>query len=97
MTLNSKLIKVLEKIVRKIIVAYVDKYELFNNTQHGFRHGRSCLSQLLAHYDQILSLLEEGNHVNVVFLDFAKAFGKVDFKIVLFKIKSLGITGKLYD
>ena len=55
-------------------------------TQHGFRSGRSTLSQLLAHFDNILKCLEEGDDVNIVYLDFAKAFDKVDFSIVRNKV-----------
>ena len=63
----------------------MDKYQLFNNNQHGSRKGRSCLSQLLNHYDKILSLLEDGYNVDVIYLDFSKAFDKLDFAIVLKK------------
>ena len=50
---------------------------MFNPTQHGFRSGRSCLSQLLNHYDNVIKLLEEGYNVDVVYLDFSKAFDTV--------------------
>ena len=66
--------------MRYTLVIYLDQNNLFNTTQHGFRKGRSCLSQLLAHYDEILSLIENGLNVDVVYLDFAKAFDKVDIK-----------------
>ena len=92
--LTSHLIKIFEKVIRKYIVAYIEENSLFNDSQHGFRSGRSCLSQLLAHYDLITSLLESGHNVDVVYLDFAKAFDKVDFNITLSKLHSLGITGK---
>ena len=36
-----------------------------------------------------------GNTVDMVYLDFAKAFDKVDHGVLLHKIKTLGITGKL--
>ena len=71
--------------------------DLFNKNQHGFRSGRSCLSQLLEHLDQITDILEEGGNVDVVYLDFCKAFDKLDFKIVLKKIKSMGIDGRVYN
>ena len=74
---------------------YLDEYNLFNNNQHGFRKGRSCLSQLLAHYDNILKDMESGAGADVVYLDFCKAFDKVDFEVLLKKIKSLGIGGKI--
>ena len=75
------LMKIFEKIVRNNLVTYLDQNNLFNPIQHGFRKGRSCLSQLLSHYDKILPLIENGlNVVDVVYLDFAKAFDKVDIK-----------------
>ena len=54
-----------------------------NPTQHGSRSGRSCLSQLLEHHNKILEELEKSNNVDVVYLDFAKAFDKVDYGILL--------------
>ena len=95
-SLTSHLTKIFEKVVRKKIVEFFDNNNLFNPSQHGFRQGRSCLSQLLTHYDSILSKLEEGEDVDVIYLDFSKAFDKVDHKILLSKLKSLGITGKLH-
>lgn len=89
--LTSHLIKVFEKVLRNHITKYLDKYNLLNPNQHGFRTGHSCLSELLDHYDNILNLLNEGKNVDVIYLDFAKAFDKVDFNIVLQKIKRLGI------
>ena len=67
-----------------------------NSNQHGFRSGRSCLSQLLQHFDIITKLLEEGKNVDVVYLDFGKAFDKLDIKITLQKLFKMGITGKLH-
>ena len=77
-TLTSHLVKIFEKVLRKHVVSHLEKNNLFNNTQHGFRAGRSCLSQLLSH-DKILSLLDSSANVYVIYLDFAKAFDKLDF------------------
>ena len=52
-----------------------------NPKQHGFRSGRSCFSQLLEHHNKILEELETLNNVDVIYLDFAKAFDKVDHGI----------------
>ena len=93
--LTSLLVKTFEKVVRKQLVQYFDEHEMFNDSQHGFRSSWSCLSQLLAHFDHITQLLEEGKSVDVVHLDFAKAFDKVDIGITLRKLKSLGIHGNL--
>lgn len=95
--LTSHVIKIFEKIVRKTIVDFMNDEDKLNPNQHGFRRGRSCLSQLLDHLDYVLSQLELGRNVDVVYLDFSKAFDKVDFEIVLKKIQNLGIRGKVYN
>ena len=93
--LTSHLIKVFEKVMRNKIVLFLKDHHLFNDSQHGFTEGRSCLSQLLAHYDKILTILESGVNVDTIYLDFAKAFDKVDHRILLKKLSLLGIRGKV--
>ena len=95
--LTSHLIKVFEKVIRIYLVNFLEKNDIFNVNQHGFRIGRSCLSQLLTHYDRILSLLEKGLNVDTIYLDFAKAFDKVDHSLVLKKLSLLGIRGKILE
>ena len=94
-SLTSHLVKIFEKIVRKHLTTFIEENSLFNPNQHGFRSGRSCLSQLLSHYDEILSILEERKNADVVYLDFSKAFDKVDINLALSKIRSLGIGGNI--
>ena len=61
-----------------------------------FREGRSCLSALLNVYDDIMSSLSEGSEcVDMVYLDFSKAFDKVDHGILLHKLRDAVISGKL--
>ena len=79
--LTSHLIKIFEKVIRNKLVSYLEQNNLLNATQHGFRIGRSCLSQLLEHFDKITKLMEDGHDVDVVYVDFAKAFDKVDINI----------------
>ena len=67
----------------------------FNPSQHGFRHRRSCLSQLLEYYDKVLGFLEDGANVDSIYLDFSKAFDKVDIGKLSHKLRDLGIGGKL--
>ena len=60
-------------------------------TQHGFRAGR----QLLNHIYTIMEFLEHAANVDVIYLDSAKAFDKVDIGIALRKLNSIGISGKM--
>ena len=95
MALTSHLVKLFEKVLRNSIIKYMEEKNLFNPGQHGFRLGRSCLGQLVAHYDNIIRLLQNGQNVDVVYLDFAKAFDKVDFMVTMRKLQEMGITGNL--
>ena len=93
--LTSLLIKAFEKVIRQHLVTHMEDNHLFNPFQHGFRKGRSCLSQLLAHFDHITRLMEEGKAIDIVYLDFSKAFDKVDIGVTLRKLKLIGIHGRL--
>ena len=75
-TLTSHLIKIFERVVVRKMVEHIEKNELYNQQQHGFRKGRSCLSQLIEQHAEILDAMCDGNAVDVVYLDFAKAFDK---------------------
>jgi hypothetical protein len=94
-TLTSHLVKVFEKIVAKQLVNHLKVHNLFNVNQHGFRDGRSCLSQLIQHHQKVLDALEDGKQVDVVYLDFSKAFDKVDHGLLLEKLRRIGVGGRL--
>ena len=66
-----------------------------NPNQHGFRARRSCLSQLLEHYDKILSILENGENADCIYLDFAKCFDKIDIGLLCQKLKDMKINKKV--
>ena len=94
-TLTSHLIKVFERVLASKIMDFMETYNKFNTHQHGFRKGRSCLSQLLQHRSEILEGLADGAQVDVIYLDYAKAFDKVDHGILHHKIKAIGVGGKV--
>ena len=71
------------------------KQYCYEKTQHSIRSGRTCLSQLLEHHNKILEELEKSNNVDVIYLDFVKAFDKVGHGILLNKLKKIGINGKI--
>ena len=87
--------KVYERIIRKQAFSFLCDKNCLNDTQHGFRSGRSCLSALLDVYDDVMHMLNGVSIVDMVYPDFAKAFDKFDYGILLHKVKDLGITGKL--
>ena len=94
-SITSHVMKVFERVVKKAIMNHLIENQKFNDGQHGFVRGRSTQSQLLAHYYDIYEAIMEGKRMDTVFLDFAKAFDKVDHEILLEKVRNHGITGKL--
>jgi len=71
--------------------------ELLSRHQHGFMKGRSCTTQLLDVLDIWSRLLDEGDNVDVVYLDFAKAFDTVPHSRMMNKLYSYGIRGKVWS
>ena len=82
--------------MRKNLVKYLESNKLLSNKQHGFHKGRNCLTQLLKHYDTILNNYLNDTETDVIYLDCAKAFDKVDHKLLLKKLRYYGIGGKTY-
>ena len=64
--------------------------------QHGFIPGRSCVTQLLSVLHDLGSSLDTGDEVDVIFLDFSKAFDSVPHGRLLHKLSLLGIQGSLH-
>ena len=78
------------------MVSFLEKEGSFSNNQYGFRAGRSCLTQLVDHLDDLLKDLENGQNVYVLYLDMSnKAFDKVCHTRLLEKLARAGIGGKL--
>ena len=90
-TLTSHVIKMFERVFRAHMVAFFEKNGLFSKKQHGFRAGRSCLTQLLGHIDWVLKALCGESDVDTVYLDYSRAFDKVDIRLLLSKLRRYGV------
>ena len=75
----------------------MDEIEIIRDTQHGFRKGYSCLTNLLQFLDVATDIFDRGDQLDVSYLDFGKAFDKVPHKRLGLQLKSHGITGKMFD
>ena len=72
---------------------FLTHHRLLSDSQHGFREARSCVTQLLQLLHSWFSFLEKGASVDVIFLDFAKAFDKVSHRHLLYKFAVLFHSG----
>jgi ribonuclease P/MRP protein subunit RPP40 len=70
---------------------------LFKDSQHGFRNKRSCLTNLLKFMEKVAKYLDSSEPVDVIYLDFQKAFDKVPHMRLIARLEEIGIRGKLQD
>ena len=61
----------------------------------GSAAGRSCVTNLLEYLEELSKLVDRGASVDVVYLDFAKAFDKVPIGRLVEKCRGLGIDGNI--
>ena len=60
-SLTSHLMKTFERVIKRYLVANLEAHKKFNDSQHGFRQGMSCLTQLVQNYHNLLEKLEDGS------------------------------------
>ena len=96
-SLTSLICRVLESIIRDNVLLHLREYHLINRSQHGFWAHRSCLTNLLEFLETITKLIDEGHNVDVIYLDFSKAFDKVPHVRLMSKVRAHGIVGEIAD
>ena len=92
---TSHSIKTCERIIFNKILDHFTSNNLMCKHQHGFLPHRSCLTQLLSHINTVFENLLLGKDTDSIYLDYAKAFDKVDHELLLHKLECYGITGGL--
>ena len=91
--------KIFEKIIFDRLYNFLSQEELLNPNQSGFRPSDSFVNQLIAITHEIFEAFDCNPSLEVrsVFLDISKAFDKVWHEGLLYKLKSMGVSGELYN
>jgi len=94
-SLTSVLCKLFERILGSHILNYLSVNKILSSNQHGFVPHLSTTTNLLESMDIITGALNKGCGVDVIYLDFIKAFDRVAHACLAIKLKEVGITGSL--
>ena len=81
----------MEQLILETVSRHTKENKIARSTQHGFIKGKSCLTNVIAFYDGMTSWVDEGRVVDVVYLDFSKAFDTISCNILIGKLRKCGL------
>ena len=94
-SVTSNVSKVEERVTLTKTSDYLLQNSLLPSKQHGFMKQLSTVTQLIEHISTLTDTLEHYQGADVLYLDFAKAYDKVDFGLLIQRLSDLGIRGKV--
>ena len=78
-------------------MGHMDQRNLISDKQHGFRKRRSYKTQLVTTIQDLASGLDASGQLDMIIMDFSKAFDTVPHARLLMKLHHYGIRGHLLD
>ena len=93
----SAFAQILEKLVYKQLINYIEKYSILCQFHFGFRKGRSAEQAKAEITDTLKKEIDNNLFTCGVFLDFANAFDTVNRNVLLTKMEKYGIRASLYN
>jgi retron-type reverse transcriptase len=85
--------KLLEKLMVKRLIAFIDKNKILSKHQYGFRQNRSTEHAIIDFVDKITKAIDQGKFSVGIFLDLLKAFDTINHKILIRKLDHYGVRG----
>lgn len=96
-SLISTFAKILEKVVARRLMNFLDKCNILNPSQFGFRRGRSTSSAIINFLNILYKNMDSNKSCMGIFLDLSKAFDLVNHTTLLQKLDRYGIRGVALD
>ena len=91
----SVVVKILESIICSELHTLFLEQGILNSMQHGFVSRKSCFTNLLPTFEEWTSTLDPGFGIDVIFLDYSKAFNSVPHQRLTAKLEAFGVHGNL--
>ena len=94
-SLTSILCKLCEHISHCTLIRYLTEHNILSDAQYGFRKRRSCKFQLIATVNNLAKGLDDKSQIDLILLDFEKAFDKVSHRRLLVKAEYYGVCSNI--
>ena len=85
----------MESIIKDMILNHLLNNKLISKCQHGFIPNKSCVTNLLETLDFLSQSIHMKKAIDIIYLDFCKAFDKVPHKRLIYKLRCYGLNDKL--
>ena len=96
-SLTSAVCRVMEKIIQEKITDHLMDNNLFHNSQNGFLPNRSTLSLHINLFDDLTNILDNKTQIDMLYLDFSKAFDRVSHKKILHMLTTYKIDPQIMN
>ena len=94
-SITSTSCRVMERIVNRSLMQFLLNNNLIDKSQHGFTPGSSTVTNILECADRWSEVIQARQSLDVIYLDFKKAFDSVSHLKLLQKVAAYGVRGDL--
>ena len=85
--------KILERIVSKQLIKYLNANSLFDTRQSAYRKFHSPETLLIYILDDFLNKLDNNSNIQLILLDLSAEFDTIDHSILIKRLEDIGIVG----